>query len=132
MLWRLLGLTCRLHRPRAGWHRSGDVGCLVVVGKTLCQWLCLFLLGTVGATGCRRSTGSHEHGAACVMDTHSIRRCALLGRLSTWGSRSAVVVGRAVGWRLAIMLFCLPRRSLRSHSAECRKPRPRRLRLGPR
>src|SRR5699024_3298277 len=104
----------------------------VVVGKTLCQWLGLFLLGPVGATGCRRSTGSHEHGAACVMNTHPIRPCALLGLLSTWGARSAVGDGPPVARRLAIMLFCLPRRSLRSHAAECRKPRPRRLRLGPR
>src|SRR5699024_8742467 len=127
MLWRLLGLTCRLHRPRAGWHRSGDVCCLVVVGKTLCQWLGLFLLGPVGATGCRRSTEKRERGAACAMNTHPTRRCALLGRPPTWESRSAVVVGRAVGRELSITLFYLPGRSLRSRSTGYRTPRQRRL-----
>src|SRR5699024_3312757 len=131
MLGWLPGLTCQLHRPRAESHRSGETGCLVVAGKTLCQSLDLFPLGSVGATGCRRSTGSHEHGAVCVMNTRPIRRCGLLERLSTWGSQSTVVVGRGVGRQLSVMLFSLPRRSLRSRSTGCRKLMLRRLRLGP-
>src|SRR5699024_9010114 len=98
---------------------------------TLCQSPDLFPLGSVGATGCLRSTGSRERGAVCVMSTLLIRRCGLLGRLSTWGSRLVVVVGRGVGRRLAIMLCFLPRRSLRSRSVGCRKRGRRRLRLGP-
>src|SRR5699024_11636581 len=104
---------------------------LVVAGKTPCQWLGLLPLGSVGATGYLRSTGSHERGAVCAMSTHPIRRCALLGQLLRLESRSVVAAGRAVGRRLAIRLFCLPRRSLRSRSTGCRKPTLRRLRLGP-
>src|SRR5699024_3253088 len=125
------GPTCRLHRPRVESRRSGDVDCLVVAGKTFCQSPDLFSLGSVGATGCLRFTGSRELGGVCVMITLLIMRWGLLGRLATWGSRLVVVVGRGVGRRLAIMLFFLPRRSLRSRSVGCRKPGRRRLRLGP-